>query len=655
MTQRHRAGQARGTCWLVPEVHPGNWWLWWAASFVADVRIRTLHQMCVRWPRGRLRVIDLADHLSIDDTHRFRSSVVRAWEPCAMAVAADTWTVRHHGRSLAFTNKARQDLARYFERLILLHTLKQQLIACGSQPRLVASVPLRYVARLWGRAESADAGWLSRVNLFCDALWWRMAGIAFGARVAAWALRGVMLRTADRRTGPTDSPRIFYDCDNTNELSADPARRSCTWLVDGRTIRARDVLLLLPTGTPAPLAASISRQGFLAMTLAEAYRRVPIRLLGGVLRDLASLVLRPCLRPQARFESLLMATYLAKVTELVPLVESWQPRWYVESMSALGQENPALVFLEASGTTTLMYCMGAGSPFGCEPQAEHDFRSVLFAHVVASVLVVWHQRYQQFFASHPQDGLTIRVCGPLMPGDESVVLKARGALQRAAAVKWSDDDRTVDSVVAFDVGTGHRDILLRNRSSSELQTFPDPYTERYNLEFLRAMCRLLEEDARVRLIYKPRRNPANAKFFYSDAFYALLRRIERHPRGCVIDEAVNPWVPIALADICIAPPFSSVGMAALHHGRQTIYYDPMGCVQTHCCQELEPYLVTGDDALRRRIALIRHSRPPALSSTAAPCIGPEPGTNSSQRFRQWLQGADGPRVGHEPALAETHH
>lgn len=612
---------------LVPEVHPINWALWVTVSFVARVHVRVVHRACTTWPRGRMEVIDLAAWFTVDAGQAFRSRVVKSWEEWTGSVSWQRWRTWYRGAWLTFETKARQEAARQFERLLLLRELQSRLQGEG-RVLLVTSAWFRDLAGAGRdpalfRYETSQG--LSRLNAATDRLWLGALSLAFGLRTAAWLARGLVLRSRRIPIGlATGCLPIWYDCDNSNELTLDRARRTFTWLIDQQSLRTDDVLFLLPSRIARGQAQQLRRESHNAYPLPELYRFVPARELVRALWELGRRMGAMAFRWPARHETLVMGAYLAKVSELAPVVERWRPGVYVESMSALGQENPALEYLKRRGVTPVMYCMGGGYPFGHEPASASDFRSVLFAHIVASVVVVWHAHYKGFLEGHPQDGTRVLVIGPLMPGDESVMSqspKASGGV----------------TIVAFDVGTIRRDELLQNLSFIELLTFPDPYTEGYHVQFLEDMHRLLESNPRVRLIYKPKRNPTRERFLYTNRVRDLLCRIEAHPRGCVLEEAVNPWWPLAVADVCIVLPFSSPGMAALHYGRPVIYHDPAETVRTSPCPGLVGLVTSGFESLSHRVHELTESpsgRPGEVG--IPPFLGTEAGQNSSDHFRALL-------------------
>ena len=219
-----------------------------------------------------------------------------------------------------------------------------------------------------------------------------------------------------------------------------------------------------------------------------------------------------------------------------------------------------------------------------------------------------------------------------------------GILRKSWLSKWPAAEDGFWYVVAFDVGATERQRAVRQRSFQEYCAFPEPYDEEYNKAFLQDLCRLLEDHARMRLILKPKRNPEDPRFLYTPELRKLIRRINEHERGTVLDQAIDPWLPLAMADACVVLPLTSPGLAALHYGVPIIYHDPDNRVRAHRFPSLE-FLVTHDYAtltLRlKALHAVRASKKSgkdcrSVEKAASAFTGLIPATDSSVRFRRLL-------------------
>jgi polysaccharide biosynthesis PFTS motif protein len=93
----------------------------------------------------------------------------------------------------------------------------------------------------------------------------------------------------------------------------------------------------------------------------------------------------------------------------------------------------------------------------------------------------------------------------------------------------------------------------------------------------------------------------------------------------LFDPDVDPYLPVAVADICVAMPFTSPVAVALNFGKAAFWYDPGRLVNDVYPTDLEQALVRGPERLYARIgALIageRFSCPPSLLAHV-----PDPGS-----------------------------
>ena len=631
---------------LVLEVHVVNWWLFWALSFVRPVHVRVFHPWIHRLPRGRMRTIDPAAYLSVDEARLFRSRMVSAWEPWLHHIAGRRWQGDYRGVVVDCQVKVKQEMSRQFERWMFLREVRQQIQQQGMSVVIIPSASMRYLHSLdphnTGWLESPTT-WLSFLNIFLDHLWLRLSSLIYGVRQLAWLACGLFMHRRPVGLLTQQCLPLIYDCDNGNELASSKTKRSFGWVVDDRVIHKSDVLYRLPSSLSAAQAAGLRQAGYLAWAVPALSRYVRPLILMRTCTETLRLLATRCLNPFVGFEEVMVGQYLVRMGDVDPLLRQWRPRVYISSVSSLAQEHPGILYLNAMGVETLMYFMAASYQFAYDEHLPCDFRELIYAHVAASRMVVWHADYKQFFASHPQDGIQIEVIGPLMPGDESVMQEDRASVRRSLALKWAADGGNTKYVVAFDVGVPSWDFRLR-QSHLDHQTYPDPYQEGYTIAFLQNMLRLLEEHNDIRLLYKPRRNAFGlGRRFYSDSSRELLKQIQAHGRGCMLEEEINPWIPLAVADICIGQPFSSPIFAALHYGIPMICHDPLGNGRAYRCRGLSAYVTHGYEALSSRLRQLSTSATAAADSpsddgaAAGEFKGVHPGTNSTERFRELLR------------------
>jgi len=96
--------------------------------------------------------------------------------------------------------------------------------------------------------------------------------------------------------------------------------------------------------------------------------------------------------------------------------------------------------------------------------------------------------------------------------------------------------------------------------------------------------------------------------------------------------------------LCIAMPFTSPPLAAMHYGIPGLFHDPTGIAAHHEYEGIEQFTSHDYEQLNSNVRSILYSASKgdadnvAIWRQASSLIGVEPGTNSSDRFRRFLMG-----------------
>ncbi|MBI3608058.1 MAG: polysaccharide biosynthesis PFTS motif protein [Nitrospirae bacterium] len=622
---------------LVPEIHPTNLLLFWILSFFANVRAYTIHEFCVRLGCSRIQPIDLGQHFSPDDLYLMRSKVVDAWEPLERHFPASRWSGGYRRHVLDFSGKAKQDLAKRFEIAFLLHLIAER---SRTPTYVVESRHSIYLSRLDGfpahlRMRTLKS--LSFANTMCDAVYSHCLNLIGWLNLAVNLLRGCMVRRGISAGGRV---AVMWDGVNPNELDLSSDKRSFTWVVDDEKLSRAKTLFILPRKVDADwqdklnrLRGECGRSGFRAGTLLDLYRIVPVSLLLFHFARSLELVLRLGFYSIAKREALDQTAYLIRMMAYDPIVNHFRPTCYVTSGSALGNEHPVVVYLKALGVRTVIYCYGSNAHLFAEHSPQCDFRWVVFSGILSDFLLVWSRAFQVFVESHSQTQVRVEVVGPLMPGDERVCLTNPAVMKRQVGKSRQRDAEGLKWVVAFDEAPIPQSLR---------RLYPYQYTQEYSRLFLRDVVALIDEFSDILLLYKPQRSLSRAKFTYSAEFIGFVGQLVRHERAVVLDDDVNPWVPVAVADMAIAMPFTSPAIACLHYGKRALFHDPSGIAIHHRYEGMSQYITHGYAELRKKIDHCLHSEystdsdKQRLWGEVGDFIGRVPGSNSSEPFRDFL-------------------
>ncbi len=629
---------------LFPELHPFNALLCWALSRVVEVRVLYVHPACDRLIGRRIAQLDPSAFLSSREGWAVREAAASRWERIVPRIPGMPWRARARGIELDFSAKAKQDAAQIFQDACLLQDIRRR----HPFPERVWCLPSAaqaWIAGLEGELGDRKApravAWLSRLNVLCDRLWSQQVNTVRLVRLLVRLARGLAerLRPSRQTLGPC---RYLYWCDGAVDIRRDVEKRSLWWIVDQEAIRPQDVVVLLPfTPSRRVWPPSVASQGaYQAYTFPACYARSPAPALWRAVGDALALLVRCAFQPVASLERLWMTGYLAAAAQLQPVVDTLRPAYFIECDNSLGIEDPALVPLNQAGITTVMYHTSAMMP---STQMRASARDLMHADILASVVVCWSEAAARFLTAHPQQpGTRFDVLSPILPGSDAMLDGRQHEFRRTyfdARIAARSD---LHYVAAFDVAP-----LLRSRARSHHdRPYPEPFPERATITFVRDLVQLLEELPGLVLIYKPKRLDALERRFPTrlTEYRELLERMRRHERGVVLDSEANPWIPLAMADVCVSMPDSSPLWAALHYGIPAFFHDPLH-MRIVRDEALAAYYTGDYPALREKVQQLLAADPAQLrrdwtwAPVLAPLLGRPPGRNGNAAFREWLAGS----------------
>jgi hypothetical protein len=99
---------------------------------------------------------------------------------------------------------------------------------------------------------------------------------------------------------------------------------------------------------------------------------------------------------------------------------------------------------------------------------------------------------------------------------------------------------------------------------------------------------------------------------------------------------------MAVADLWIAVPFTVSPLAGTHDGIPGLFHDPTGIALNHGYKAISEYITCDYDQLRSKLRTLlpdssgRNGDRETVWSDAREFIGEYPGTNSIDRFREFL-------------------
>lgn len=637
----------RMTTLLVPEIHPGNALFYWMLSFVVRVKSLYFHPLCARLEGTRIGQVDGADVFSCQEGWAFRVRTFLDWVSLEKRIPRSDWQAKFRDVALDFTTRAKQDLWRTFEDCQLLKAVHEAREPGGvyvvRSSRVAYMVGLEHASHLFAGVQVARC--VSLVHGLLDRIWEGGQHTARLVRLAARLVLAIVARLSPTRETLTPCS-ILYLCDNLNDLHESSDRRSFTWVLDGERICEKDVLFVLPEARDERLERLLSvlpGTTIQAGRLQDLYRQVPIAQLG---RSLGHVLTRAPVAAIAPFVSSVRSMherYVLSSMEFDPIVRHVCPTCCLETDSSMGVERPALVYFRQLEIATVMCHFSAVLLFYTRPGG-NAVRDFVYAHPVASHIVCWNEHAKELVKAHPHEGTEVLVLGPMMPGRDDVLAEHRCAL-RARTLPPNKPRSLIEKkwVSVFDV----MPTPAPRPRHPGLRGHAEPYTEHYWIGFVRDMLRLLDDDLEMVMVYKPKRAhvvgelyPLSAWFPTRATEYAqLMGAIHQHERMILLEEDLNPWIALAVADLCITIPSSSPVCAAWHLGVPGIYHDPLGQLDAGDYDDIGLCVTRDYQALRSKAQ--ECLQPGGVSSFTdilqsrrfRPYLGRTPGGSATSEFR----------------------
>jgi hypothetical protein len=281
-------------------------------------------------------------------------------------------------------------------------------------------------------------------------------------------------------------------------------------------------------------------------------------------------------------------------------------------------EPPAMPLLAAAGVRTVMWQHALVGLTHAQPGVPFRHRTLEQAMLAAEVFCVWTPADRAMLKDRALAKMSalpdIRVTGPIMSGDARWLQRSKDQALTAARF---DTQANRKMIVLFDLPNFDPNFLrtLRiviNRVSEDAQN-----------AFFQDLSVMLERFPEIDIAIKPKRGD-DRRIRKVETLQQLVDpagRWMRSGRIKLFEFNVDPYLPIAVADLCIGMPFTSPVAAAVNAGRAGLWYDPIGFVQVSYPNELEMALVRGREKLEERLASwlsgVRFAPPACLISGIA--------------------------------------
>lgn len=622
---------------LASKINPLNFSLYFLASFFYQIKAYEIYPAFLSRFKFKIELLNLEDYFDRTEFVLIRSNAVKTANNLLIKLLLPEWQARIKKTNLNLIKKAKQDLQKEIEKLhFLIHILR--IFEKENKVYIIGSIDFSYLSKIDKNSSLfayPSKKFFSGVSIFLDRVNFMVINLIRFAKVIHQFIRGIFFNKQFR-----GKIKFIYDGISIRELSTEDNEISYTWLIDNQAISKKDILFILPK---ADFEMSEHADDFkkdkelLAVERSDLLTFASYKKLYSCLPEVFRMLISVLL-PRLSFSELTKLKYLIDILKWLPLVESLGPKVYLVSECAMNTEDPVIIYFNNLGVKTVMWTYSVNSyPFLTDSSNGAFLYTFDYNNVISENLLVWNRDFKEFVDRHLQGNESkVKVIGPLMSGDENVLKDSKKLLSQKLGKPYNDRIRYI---ALFDVPPLTSDVQERKRSSVR---YIKLYSYGYNDKFVKDIYRLLSEFQNIGLIYKPKRHLTSGVFYYSNELKSIFNDMQNNPNVIFLNYNDNPWIPIALADMCISVPFGSPTIAALHYGKPAIFYDPLGIVYCDRYAGINKYLLAADfNQLKNKVKEFLFD-PKANSviyrnEEILNFTGAAPGENSSHKFRGFLQ------------------
>jgi polysaccharide biosynthesis PFTS motif protein len=298
------------------------------------------------------------------------------------------------------------------------------------------------------------------------------------------------------------------------------------------------------------------------------------------------------------------------------------PECFLTSVTGSWPESPYVSVMNALGARTVVWHYSANVFVSLSrPGGFADLR-VIWSVINSKEVWVWHEHVRDWLKASNvlSEGQKpkIELTGPVMCGDSR--LAQMGSHAARTARKIFEKDEAVRYLSVFDVPTVAREMRLRKGLGPNL--YPVEMLER----FFEDLTEVFQRFPRLKLILKPKRSLQDSQREYAPALWRLLNPEGapfRSGRVILLEHNIDPYWPIAMADICVGLPFTSPVLVGLRNGRSGFFHDPLGTVSSFRPKEMDYLITRGREQLVARLeAFLRTGEGPHPPEGGEKCLGP---------------------------------
>lgn len=549
---------------------------------------------------ARFKLVDPAEYFSWDDWKALGEEIYKNWKPFV-----ESGHGRFHPREIVqkrevdLTGCWLQWLAKSFEQeCYFRHLVARWQYQDPDQRRASAAGTC---LELWqgvvapelpcgNRVESLR--WLS----WLDLIWQRIFAFLFELKLLKSLL---FARTADGAR-LMRSTRYLWSGISASEIATGPRKLDVAFISERGFAPFEDSLFLVDRAPSAEASTWYSSHGARWAGVSDFGAFLTVRERLSVAIHVASLSVKTLFSVRPRRSPDIVKHMIARAVPWVWIGNKLKPELYLSSVSASWPESPAVAAMNACGVRTVVWHYSA-NVFGFVEQVPgFQDLNVALSISVSKEVWVWNRVVEELLTARslPYQGghlVEFRLVGPVMCGDSRWLSRSPHEARELLGLRVESGDFIV---AIFDVPP------VTNERRIEIGMGPTPYTVELLNRFFEDVCEILDRIGKVRVLIKPKRALNDPQREYAPAMWRILNKdsaFRRSGRVIVIDHDVDPYLPVAMADVSIGLPFTSPVLAALGSGRGGLFHDPLGTTRQFRPIEFGRWMTHGRDELLSRL------------------------------------------------------
>lgn len=604
---------------FVPEINLVNWIIFYIISFSCTIKTYRISPFLMKLVKNRISIIKTRPNIDWQEYLALENMIADKWDGicanfirCGSDVLAGTKIDSYRFVAQIFKYK--------LEILFILNYISKRT----ENSTVINDYFSSYLNKLL-KNDLNKNGWLSELNIFMSEI-----NIIFESIINfVYSFISFMDGLIKNKKRDLEI-KYIYEGVSILELSVSKDECTFSWIIDDKIIKKNEVFFLLPIPDfqIAQKAYNPEKNDSFIASCHRHINRFSKR--KKILKSFIEMLKHALLSfTKLSVMEMIKFSFKIRILKWIPLIDSLKPKVYIATSGTIGLENPVLIYLNAKGIKTITWCYGGNYSAFFKDKMSNS-KHVILCNLLSSQYIVWHKNFKNFIEEHHQyKDIQINVLGPLMSSHERVMESEKKHIANRMGINWNNNLKYLSF---FDSPPVSEKFI---QDPEDIQPL---YANReYNSLFIKDILNLLDDFDRLFLILKPKRSLTSGKFYYSEETKNMFSKLKNNPRVKILDYLINPWLVLALSDICVATPFGSPVFAALHYGKPGIFHDPMNIALIHRYNELDELITHSYLELKNTVGYWLNGAMNLYKMRGIEdFIGNAPMTNSSDKFRKYL-------------------